>query len=244
LTPEAICERRWAGTLLQRVLDRLQTEWNKNHPEDHFGVLKNFLVAARGSTPVGEAATRLWGDDFRHYGHHPSAAPTLPRTLPSGDLRDRGRTRQCRIRNPASAHHSEPVGALEAAGKFRPSHEHGSSGRESAPSDFEGKVRADSRRLLRLTGSMRKTDFGEISPLGVPSASQKKSARFGMFRFCTQVEAILIMKRPRAPNSMRISRPSPATPVVRRIAWAAWRITFIWPSACRARLPSRTWWRR
>ena len=59
LDPEKLYERRWAETLLQRVLDRLQDEWEHKGVTRHFEDLKSFLIDKKGSTPFAELAARL-----------------------------------------------------------------------------------------------------------------------------------------------------------------------------------------
>lgn len=56
LDPEKLYEKRWAETLLQRVLDRLQQEWGD--ASCRFDDLKAFLVERKGTTSFGEAAAR------------------------------------------------------------------------------------------------------------------------------------------------------------------------------------------
>ena len=53
-TPEVLYERRWARTVLDRVLDRLAAEY-RDHPIG-FDRLRPFLVEARGTTPFAAAA--------------------------------------------------------------------------------------------------------------------------------------------------------------------------------------------
>ena len=58
LDPEKAFEKRWAETLLARVLDRLHAEWeDKDHPR-HFDELKTFLIDDRGAVSFAEAAAR------------------------------------------------------------------------------------------------------------------------------------------------------------------------------------------
>jgi RNA polymerase sigma factor (sigma-70 family) len=59
LDPERLYEKRWAETLLQRVLDRLRDEWEHKEGTRHFDDLKSFLIDKKGTTPFAEAATRL-----------------------------------------------------------------------------------------------------------------------------------------------------------------------------------------
>jgi RNA polymerase sigma factor (sigma-70 family) len=58
LDPEKAFEKRWAETLLQRVLDRLREEWEDKGNTRHFDELKPFLIDIRGSVPFAEAAAR------------------------------------------------------------------------------------------------------------------------------------------------------------------------------------------
>lgn len=58
LDPEKAYEKRWAETLLERVLDRLREEWEGKDETRRFEDLKGFLVDPRGSVPFAEAAAR------------------------------------------------------------------------------------------------------------------------------------------------------------------------------------------
>jgi len=58
-TPETIVERRWAETLLERVLLRVRAEWNERDKQRRFDALKTFLTDRRGETSVAEAAAQL-----------------------------------------------------------------------------------------------------------------------------------------------------------------------------------------
>ena len=58
LDPERLYEKRWAETLLQRVLDRLRDEWEGKEANRHFADLKTFLVEAKGSVSFAEIAAR------------------------------------------------------------------------------------------------------------------------------------------------------------------------------------------
>jgi RNA polymerase sigma-70 factor (ECF subfamily) len=58
LDPEALYEKQWAETLLQRVLDRLQQEWTHRDGAAGFEDLKGFLVEPKGSTSIADAAIR------------------------------------------------------------------------------------------------------------------------------------------------------------------------------------------
>jgi RNA polymerase sigma-70 factor (ECF subfamily) len=60
-TPETLYERRWAETLLARVLERLRAECDGDGAERsrRYEVLKVFLVEDKGALPLAEAATML-----------------------------------------------------------------------------------------------------------------------------------------------------------------------------------------
>lgn len=58
-TPEAVFERRWAETLLNRVLERLQAEFDGGGRTGRFEALKGFLTEDRGETSYAEVAARL-----------------------------------------------------------------------------------------------------------------------------------------------------------------------------------------
>ena len=58
-TPEKAFERRWAETLLQQVLDRLQGEWECRKTPGAFEDMKPFLLDAKGSARVAGVAARL-----------------------------------------------------------------------------------------------------------------------------------------------------------------------------------------
>ena len=59
LTPDKLFDRRWAETLLERVLLRVRDEWNARDKQKRFDDLKVFLVGRRGTMPFAEVATRL-----------------------------------------------------------------------------------------------------------------------------------------------------------------------------------------
>ena len=63
LDPEKLYEKRWAETLLQRVLDRLHDEWEHTGTTRHFEDLKSFLIDQKGATPLAEVAARLGVSD-------------------------------------------------------------------------------------------------------------------------------------------------------------------------------------
>lgn len=56
-TPETIFERRWAETILTRVLDRLEAEYTGQTMR--FGQLKTFLVEARGTAAFADIAAQM-----------------------------------------------------------------------------------------------------------------------------------------------------------------------------------------
>jgi RNA polymerase sigma-70 factor (ECF subfamily) len=56
--PEKAYAKRWAETLLQRVLDRLHDEWENKGATRHFDDLKAFLVDRKGVLSFAEAADR------------------------------------------------------------------------------------------------------------------------------------------------------------------------------------------
>ncbi|MCC7377401.1 MAG: RNA polymerase sigma factor [Verrucomicrobiales bacterium] len=58
-TPEMEYERRWAETLLDRVIKALSAEYEGAGLSERFATLKVFLVDAKGTLPLGEAGTRL-----------------------------------------------------------------------------------------------------------------------------------------------------------------------------------------
>src|SRR5436190_2017864 len=58
-TPETIFERRWAETLLERVLLRVRAEWNERDKQQRFDALKTFLTDRRRETSVAETAAKL-----------------------------------------------------------------------------------------------------------------------------------------------------------------------------------------
>jgi RNA polymerase sigma factor (sigma-70 family) len=59
LDPEKLYERRWAETLLRRVLDRLRAEWENKDATRHFDDIKPFLVDGKGSISFADAAARI-----------------------------------------------------------------------------------------------------------------------------------------------------------------------------------------
>ncbi|HTG44468.1 MAG TPA: sigma-70 family RNA polymerase sigma factor [Verrucomicrobiae bacterium] len=59
LTPENIFDRRWAEALLDRVLDRLEKEFNQQGAGSRFDDLKTFLVDDKGTSSFAQVAERL-----------------------------------------------------------------------------------------------------------------------------------------------------------------------------------------
>ena len=57
-TPERIYERRWAGALLDRVLNRLRDEFVRHGRLDHFNRLKPYLLG-QSDVPYAELARQL-----------------------------------------------------------------------------------------------------------------------------------------------------------------------------------------
>jgi RNA polymerase sigma-70 factor (ECF subfamily) len=57
LTAEKLYERRWALTLLERVLARLADEFKNTGKKEQFEKLKPFLMADKGAIPYSQAAT-------------------------------------------------------------------------------------------------------------------------------------------------------------------------------------------
>jgi RNA polymerase sigma-70 factor (ECF subfamily) len=59
LTPDELYERRWAMTLLEESLERLQRDFTHTGKEPEFNSLKEWLTAERGRIPYGQIATAL-----------------------------------------------------------------------------------------------------------------------------------------------------------------------------------------
>lgn len=59
LTPDRVYEQRWAESVLQRVLSRLETEFDHGGKSGRFEVLKAFLVEDRGEVSYSDAAAKL-----------------------------------------------------------------------------------------------------------------------------------------------------------------------------------------
>ena len=58
-TPDKLFDRRWAETLLERVLLRVRESWNARDKLQRFDELKVLLVEPRGTVPFEEVAARL-----------------------------------------------------------------------------------------------------------------------------------------------------------------------------------------
>src|SRR5262249_42050124 len=58
-TPDQVFERRWALTLLSKVLSRLGEEYVNNGQAEHFDALKVFVWGDSGAVSQVEVATRL-----------------------------------------------------------------------------------------------------------------------------------------------------------------------------------------
>jgi RNA polymerase sigma factor (sigma-70 family) len=58
-TPETAFERRWAETLLERVLLRVRAEWNDRDKQQRFDSLKIFLTDRRNEVGFAEVAATL-----------------------------------------------------------------------------------------------------------------------------------------------------------------------------------------
>ncbi|MBM3845589.1 MAG: sigma-70 family RNA polymerase sigma factor [Verrucomicrobia bacterium] len=59
LAPDELYERRWAMTLLEESLERLEGEFTRSGRETEFNALKEWLITERGSIPYGEIAKTL-----------------------------------------------------------------------------------------------------------------------------------------------------------------------------------------
>ena len=59
LSPDALYERRWAMTLLDESLNRLQREFSQINKEKEFDCLKEWLIAERGTIPYDQIAATL-----------------------------------------------------------------------------------------------------------------------------------------------------------------------------------------
>lgn len=58
-TPEKEFDRRWAETMVQRVLQRLRREWDQRYQPQIFDELKVFLIGDRGTVPFATAAAKV-----------------------------------------------------------------------------------------------------------------------------------------------------------------------------------------
>src|SRR3954462_9545298 len=59
LGPDEIFDRQWAMTLLNRTIERLQTEFSSTGKSSNFAALKDCLMAARGTTDYVALAEKL-----------------------------------------------------------------------------------------------------------------------------------------------------------------------------------------
>jgi len=59
LSPDKLYERKWATTLLERVLRMLGEEYAANHERSLFERLKDYVWGERGGTPYAQAAEEL-----------------------------------------------------------------------------------------------------------------------------------------------------------------------------------------
>lgn len=59
LTPERLYERRWALTLLERVLVQLREEFARQDKSDQFEILKVYLTPSASPPPQAETARKL-----------------------------------------------------------------------------------------------------------------------------------------------------------------------------------------
>ena len=59
LTPERLYERKWAMTLLDRVLDRLREEYLASGKATHFELLRPFLGGNRADAAYADVASDL-----------------------------------------------------------------------------------------------------------------------------------------------------------------------------------------
>ncbi len=59
LRPDELYERRWAMTLLDEALERLESEFMRAGRAAEFGCLKEWLTAERGGIPYGQIALAL-----------------------------------------------------------------------------------------------------------------------------------------------------------------------------------------
>ena len=58
-TPENLFERRWAATVLDRSMDRLEAECSESDMADRFNDLRGYLIGDAGGAPYSEVADKL-----------------------------------------------------------------------------------------------------------------------------------------------------------------------------------------
>lgn len=58
-TPETLYERRWAATVLDRTLHRVESDFSESDMADRFNYLKVYLVGDSGGPPYSEVAEKL-----------------------------------------------------------------------------------------------------------------------------------------------------------------------------------------
>jgi len=59
LTADQLYDRQWAVTLLGQILDRLESEFDRDGKAKHFEELKGFIIGDHGGTTYADIATRL-----------------------------------------------------------------------------------------------------------------------------------------------------------------------------------------
>ena len=59
LTPEDVFEKKWAQTITERALGRLQAEWDRRGKTEQFRLYEGFLSQNKAELSYGELATRL-----------------------------------------------------------------------------------------------------------------------------------------------------------------------------------------
>lgn len=59
LSPEAMYDRRWALTLIERAMNRLREEYASGGKTAEFDALKGYLAAERGGIPYAEVSAQL-----------------------------------------------------------------------------------------------------------------------------------------------------------------------------------------
>jgi hypothetical protein len=107
-TPERIFERRWALSVLDRVMDRLRAECIQHGRLDHFNRLKPFLLD-RAEAPYAALAREMGTSEGALKVAIHRAPQTVSRPLPAGDRGDNGRCGRSRIRTPVSGGSAEVV---------------------------------------------------------------------------------------------------------------------------------------